>query len=46
MRSSALILLVLVATSSYAFVYNEVLATEEAALSFAAYCPDTAINTW
>ena len=46
MRSSALILVVLATTASCAFVYNEVLATEEAALSFAAYCPDTAINSW
>ncbi|CAD8199787.1 unnamed protein product [Paramecium pentaurelia] len=46
MRSSVLILVVLAATVNCAFVYNEALATEEAALSFAAYCPDTAINTW
>ena len=46
MRSSALILLALAATASCAFVYNEVLATEEAALSFAAYCPDANITSW
>ena len=46
MRSSVLVLVVLAATVNSAFVYNEALATEEAALSFAAYCPDTAINTW
>lgn len=46
MRSSALLLMVLAASVSATFVYNEALATEEAALSFAAYCPTSAINSW
>lgn len=46
MRTSALVLVVLAASVSATFVYNEALATEDAALSFAAYCPTSAINSW
>lgn len=46
MRKSALVLVVLAASVSATFVYNEALATEDAALSFAAYCPTSAINSW
>lgn len=46
MRSSTFVLVVLAATVSATFIYNEDLAKEEAALSFAAYCPTSAINNW
>jgi hypothetical protein len=45
MTSSRILLLVLVATAS-AFTYNEALAKENAALSFASYCPNKAITSW
>ncbi|CAD8095240.1 unnamed protein product [Paramecium sonneborni] len=45
MTSSKILLLILVATAS-AFTYNEAIAKENAALSFAAYCPNAAINNW
>ncbi|CAD8103890.1 unnamed protein product [Paramecium sonneborni] len=46
MRSSTLVLVILTMTASATFVYDEVLAKEEAALSFAAYCPTSSINNW
>ncbi|CAK69576.1 unnamed protein product (macronuclear) [Paramecium tetraurelia] len=46
MRPSSVILVVLAATVSATFIYNEDLAKEEAALSFAAYCPNSAITNW
>ncbi|CAK88452.1 unnamed protein product (macronuclear) [Paramecium tetraurelia] len=45
MTSSRILLLVLVATAS-AFTYNEAIAKENAALSFASYCPNAAIHNW
>ena len=45
MTSSRILLVVLIATAS-AFTYNEAIAKEYAAISFAAYCPNKALTSW
>lgn len=44
LRSMAILVSIL--TISAAFTYNEELATEHAAISFAATCSNDAINNW
>lgn len=45
MTSSRILILLFIATAS-AFSYNEAMAKEYAALSFASYCPNAAIHNW
>lgn len=45
MTSSRILLFVFLACAA-AFTYNEAKAKEHAALSFASYCPNKAINSW